>query len=253
MTTFPMVLNEFPNMNSSFPFHLSVHEIASSFPSHRHDYLEFSFVIEGHGTEVVNGQPHEMKTGTFTFILPYQIHEIHSRPGSPLKLFNCIFGMDIVSGMNRMLVGATDDEELPPYAQLSDPAATRMNMILQEMLQEYTASDPWREVLLRSKLVEVLVSFDRIRQSRTAVKTKLDYLHRRDIWPIVHYVHTHYQDNITLTELSKKFYVSVPYLSELFKQHLGQNFVSFLHEIVFDTHAVCCIQRKCPLPMSLWR
>jgi mannose-6-phosphate isomerase-like protein (cupin superfamily) len=70
---FARYLKEYPNMHSSFPFHISLNHLEHGFPAHRHDFLEFSYVVEGMGTETVNGVAHRMEPGTFTFVLPYQI------------------------------------------------------------------------------------------------------------------------------------------------------------------------------------
>jgi YesN/AraC family two-component response regulator len=39
---FPKYLKEYPNMHSSFPFHISLNHLEHGFPAHRHDFLEFS-------------------------------------------------------------------------------------------------------------------------------------------------------------------------------------------------------------------
>jgi AraC-like DNA-binding protein len=256
MTIFPMYLSEFPNRQSSFPFHLSINEIHSYFPSHRHDYLEFSFVIEGRGTEIINGKRHDMKPGTFTFILPYQIHEIHADPDAPLKLYNCIFGMDLILesnvknfALNGHLFDHSDERELPPFVQLNDEFMNQINAILEEMLNEYQGEKPWKDIMIKSKLLEILVIFERIRQYSFSAFTRNEGVAKKNaIWPIVHYVHTHYQENITLTGLARQFYVSVPYLSELFKQQIGQNFVAFLHEVRIR-HA-CSLLKSTDLSIS---
>ncbi|SHN35007.1 AraC family transcriptional regulator [Gracilibacillus kekensis] len=239
MTIFPKYLSEFPNQQSSFPFHLSIHEIQSYFPSHRHDFLEFSFVIEGRGTETINGKKHDMKPGTFTLILPYQIHEIHAEPDQPLKLYNCIFGMDLLFesnvknfALNGLLFDYSDERALVPFVQLDGELLRGINIILEEMLAEYHGEKPWKEIMIKLKLLEILVIFERTRQHSVSVFDRNEgAVKKNTIWPIVHYVHTHYQENITLTEIARQFFVSAPYLSELFKQQIGQNFIAFLHEV----------------------
>ncbi|UUZ86576.1 AraC family ligand binding domain-containing protein [Paenibacillus sp. P26] len=41
----------------------------TSVPSHRHDFIEFSFVLEGQGKEWINGTEHEMRPGTVVLLL----------------------------------------------------------------------------------------------------------------------------------------------------------------------------------------
>jgi len=41
----------------------------------------------------------------------------------------------------------------------------------------------------------------------------------------------HYHEEITLSSVAGHFHISPSHLSELFKKHLGENFVHFLHEL----------------------
>lgn len=250
MATFPMYLSEYPNMNTNFPFHLSIHRIKGHFPSHRHDYLEFSLVIEGSGSEMINGKIHKMEPGTFTFILPYQIHEISSSIESPLILFNCIFDLGLFHdiGLQNLLI-ETDDLLLEPFIKIDDHNFLKIRGLLEEMLQEYTQNKPYKEIILKAKLAEILVMFERLRRkqySPSIIKAKSTK--KGIIWDVIQYIHTHYHEDITLSHLANRFHVSVPYLSELFKDQIGQNFVHFLHEVRIR-HA-CSLLTSTSIPVT---
>lgn len=236
MTIFPQYLSEYPNMNSSFPFHLSIHHIERRFASHRHDYLEFSYVIDGQGYEIVNGVRHDMVPGTFTFVLPYQIHEIYASPNQPLKLFNCMFGMNILfdtnSDMGLRDILLESGEHFPAYVHFQNDEHRQMEQLLFEVMHEYNEDALWKKALLRAKLVEVLVRFDRLRRERHHIVTPVTTQHGHSkIWQVVNYIHHHYQEELTLGDLSKQFHFSTSHLSESFKRFVGKNFVDFLHEL----------------------
>ncbi|WEG12581.1 AraC family transcriptional regulator [Pullulanibacillus sp. KACC 23026] len=238
MTVLPLYLSDYPNMNSHFPFHLSIHTIKTLFPSHRHDFLEFSLVIKGHGTEIVNGKPHPMKPGTFTFISPYQIHEIHSDTHSPLELYNCNFDLSLFemslgeTDLNRFLMGETNAYPVPAYLQLDEETYQQFEALLREMLKEYNGNETGRELLIRAKLIEVMIQFIRLRKNRHHLPPEAASSYPKGVvWQVVHYIHNHYQDPLSLTHLAKLFNVSAPYLSEQFKQQMGESFVTFLHEV----------------------
>jgi len=73
MTYIPDYLKTYPNMNTSSPLHISLNRLYHGFRPHRHDFLEFSYVIDGRGSESINDAKHQMLPGTFTFVLPYQV------------------------------------------------------------------------------------------------------------------------------------------------------------------------------------
>lgn len=233
MTAFPMYLSEYPSLDDTFPFHLSINEVKSVFPAHRHSYLEFSLVIEGFGSEIINGKKHTMEPGTFTFILPYQIHEIIAEQQTPLRLFNCIFSFNLMFeiGLESFLLDAQDVEP-QPYVKLGEDDFQKLKLILNEMLEEYRGSKPFKHILLKAKIAEAFVLFERIRQGAQPAYTTYYGPSKKDaMWDILRYIHLHYQEDITLSHLAKQFHISAPYLSELFKEKVGQNFVSFLHDI----------------------
>ena len=233
MTIFPKYFSEYPNMNTTFPFHLSINEIKSTFPSHRHDYLEFSLVIEGVGFEIINGKKHKMEPGTFTFILPYQIHEITAEKDTPLLLFNCVFDLSLIHEIGlKELLSTSEEFELVPYLNLEKQQFLKMKENLYDMLNEYCTNKLYKEVIIKAKMAELFVLFERLRKvSDPKYRSNKKTMKKAIIWDIIQYLHLHYVEEITLSSLAKQFHVSVPYLSELFKQHIGLTFVHFLHEV----------------------
>jgi AraC-like DNA-binding protein len=239
MTYFPDYLKTYPNMHSSFPFHISKNTLGHGFRAHRHDFLELSYVIEGTGSESINDVNHEMRTGTFTFVLPYQVHEIFTDPGQKLVLYNCMFSMDLLmeSGSDPGLSGLLGEmTALPAYVQLHGQDQQMMLALLEEMFQEYNGTERYRQTLLKGKLKEVLIRFDRHRWKHAPLtEEEAIPLHgaktHHSVWPIIHYIHRNYQEELALSDLASKFAMSASRISEVIKQTTGQTFVHFLHDL----------------------
>ncbi len=248
MTFFPKYLIDFPNKDSLLPLHISINRINPAFESHRHDFLEFSYVLSGTGTESINGVVHPMQPGTFTFVLPFQFHEIHADPGAPLVLVNCMFGINIFmeigleSGMDRLLENA--DQDLSPFVQFTGEEDERMRHILNEMVVEYQGDRKWRSTMLRSSLAEVLVRFDRGRDDAPHVSTGATSIaeehgvsprstatKERRISKVIQHLHTHYREPLTLADIAVHYQFSPSHFSEWFKRSTGQTFLQFLHDI----------------------
>ncbi|NEW08678.1 AraC family transcriptional regulator [Paenibacillus sp. SYP-B3998] len=236
MTLYPAYLTDYPNMNSDFPFHLAIHTLPHGFPTHRHDFMEFSFVLEGEGTEIINGVSHPMKPGTFTCVLPYEVHEIHTRPGSTLRLYNCIFGLNIglgaFSGLGVVERFLDPMDGTTPFTQFQEHDRIYMKALLDRLFEEYKGKDSWRTALLGAGLIEALARFDRHRRTiETAVEKPPQSVRARQVWQVIYYVHKHYADDLKLGELAEKFHFSASHLSELFTRYVGHSFVHVLHEI----------------------
>lgn len=235
MTYIPDYLKTYPNMNTSSPLHISLNRLYHGFRPHRHDFLEFSYVVDGRGSESINDARHQMLPGTFTFVLPYQVHELFTEPGSTLVLYNCMFSMDLLMepGQDEGLLDLIDQNTLPPFAQLSGAGNERMKQLIEEMFQEYEGKEPWRRTMLQIKLKEILVCFDRYRRKEEPLADISRHAPRSSasIWPIIHYIHRHYQDELALSDLASRFSLSVSRISEVIKQTTGQTFVHFLHDL----------------------
>jgi AraC-like DNA-binding protein len=231
-------LKSYPNMDSSSPLHIGLHRIPHGFRAHRHDYLEFSYVMEGAGAESVNDVKHDMTPGTFTFVLPYQVHEIYTAPDSTLVLFNCMFSMDLLigAGQHEALISLIDRSGAKPYVQFSGENNDEMRRLIENLHQEYLGNEPWKHTMLQLRLKEILITFDRARG--TEILSTLDLSHttgtnkrNASIWPIIYYIHSHYQEDITLSELATRFSMSLSRISEVIKETTGQNFLHFLNDL----------------------
>jgi AraC-like DNA-binding protein/mannose-6-phosphate isomerase-like protein (cupin superfamily) len=239
MTIYPYYFTDYHRLHPSFPFTIDIHRVDRSFPAHRHDFLEISLVIEGRGSETVNGVQHPMEPGTLTLVLPFQFHELHAEPGSPLKLYNCMFSAELLSGGHEYATGFKDlllsqEDDRPTFFQLPPSKVDTITRIFQEMLSEFEGDHSWRNALLKAKLTESMILIDRFRtefrkSETTAVEKRRDM--PEAIWKVIHYMHMHYRDPLTLSVLVEAFHFNETYLSEQIKRYAGKNFVSLLHEI----------------------
>jgi AraC-like DNA-binding protein/mannose-6-phosphate isomerase-like protein (cupin superfamily) len=251
----PDYLFEYPNMDSSFPFYMVRKHLAVT-PPHRHDFLELSLVLEGQGTEAINGVEHDMKPGTMILLLPYQVHEIHALPGQPLLLYTLNFDLKLLlgaenhneTGMRTLLFEDTDT--LPSFIQLDAEAMAEMKRVFDTMRLEYEREALWMNMLVKNKLLEALYYFDRYRkQTASATASAIQALgthiptqpgkrqppsqklRKRSIWPVVQHIHQNYREPVNLSQLASLFQFNPSHLSELFKSQLGQNFVHFIQEL----------------------
>ncbi|WP_195572588.1 AraC family transcriptional regulator [Paenibacillus sp. 1001270B_150601_E10] len=235
MTNYPDYLRTYPNMDSASPLHISLNHIPHGFRAHRHDFLEFSFVISGRGKERINDASHPMRPGTFTFVLPYQVHEIFTEPDEPLVLYNCMFSMDLLieSGQDDGLLAWMDHYDQQPSIQLDEDDLARMRLLIEDLAHEYNSDEVWKHTYIQIKLKEILIRFDRIRrkQGDLCTTTPTSTVKNNYVWPIIQYIHHHYQEELSLSGLSQKFTMSASRISELIKETTGQTFVHFLHDL----------------------
>lgn len=238
MTVYPVTRQLFeshPGLNISvyFPFRISKPRVPRHFPAHRHDYLEFSFVTAGEGYQMINGVRYAIRKGTFFFLLPYQIHEIFTTSEQPIKLYNCMFDLDVLflssgigNGLEPLLYGGQD---LSPGIDTCEQTYDIFLGLCDELLQEYEQNNMWRIHFIQVKLSELLMRFDRIRRHNKPEFAEQKH-HVYTVWNVIRHIHLHYRESLSLTELAEQYNFSPSHLSELFKKHIGMNFLHFLHD-----------------------
>jgi AraC-like DNA-binding protein len=249
----PFYFAEWEGRKANFPFNLEIHTIDCVFENHRHSFSEFYYVFEGSGYEIINGKSHGIKPGTFTLLLPYQAHELHSNEGEVLKIYNCSMRLDVFFGPNKIGVGLNEmlfknEEELSPYVHFDGDTASRVLDIFKAMKEEYDREPIWSDLMFKSKLVEVLVLYDRARRPEASLGCERTQDKNSSIWDVVYYIHNHYSEDITLSSLAEHFYLSTSYLSGLFRKAIGKTFVEFLNEIRI-LHA-CSLLTSTDLPVT---
>ena len=233
----PYQYSEWEGYKANFPFIIEIHIIPVFFKSHRHNCIEFHYVIEGSGYELINDVTYPLEPGSFILILPYQVHEFHCNNKEGLRIYNISLKLDLLFGtdklnndINAMLFNNV--EELPPYVKFPVEAHEKLLDIFSEIKYEFNNDFIWHDLLFISKLIEILVLFDRKRRSEvTNVMAKSSQIKSKSIWDVVYYIHNHYAEEITLRNLSSHFHLNASYLSTLFKKTLGKSFLDFLNEI----------------------
>jgi AraC-like DNA-binding protein len=204
---------------------------------HGHDFIEFTYAIEGFGIESVNGIEHELIPGTFTLLFPHQIHEIKVNPEKAPVLYVCEIGLNALWDTSDSMLLLNDllfnvEKTAATYYRLNSETASQILSLLQQMYEEFKSDMPWSRTMFKADLVKLLILFDRHRislQNESYPKniTKSNSKMR----DIIRYVYCNFREDITLESLSKQFYLSAPYISYAFKQLIGEKFHSLLENM----------------------
>ncbi|WNR46212.1 helix-turn-helix transcriptional regulator [Paenibacillus roseipurpureus] len=227
----------FPILASDIPLVVTRNTIHHHFPLHRHDVMEISLVLSGDGVETINGMSHPMTPGTVTVIMPYQFHEIHSTGSTPLVLFNCMFGLELLlaspTNQERAIVDsllATDSTE-PYVLKLAPTAHRKVESLLGDLLVEFNRHNPYKHTMLKSKMLELLIHLERERTS----SAQPSQLRPENTDPlaskILLYLHQAYREEISLEDAANHFHISTTLLASTIRRSVGKSYLELLHEI----------------------
>lgn len=247
-TTYSEHILDRPIPAGQLPIYIGLHHYIHTYNGY-HPFAEFNFILEGEGVGHINGISHPIAPGTALFIPPNQIHEIQNLSQGTVRKYCCMFDMSAIISTKYDLdwpgwlykIGNV----LPSVIHLNEPAASSMNLVLEQFHQEYVQTDTiGRDNMLQLKLWELLTLFrrsvERHDEIERAAFTQLpsDQSERRaSLWPIIHYLHTHYDQELSLDAVADQFHLSVSYLARLFRDYTGKTFLEYLHELRINSAA----------------
>ncbi|MDF2714719.1 MAG: AraC family transcriptional regulator, partial [Paenibacillus sp.] len=114
---------------SRLPMFIVKGHITHNIPLHHHNFAELSLVVEGSGTEIINGKPHPFRKGSVSFLLPHHIHEVQLNSPTAIK-YNCMFDLNLLflSPSDRDLANALLKTGLqyPSHYDLDEDQASHM-------------------------------------------------------------------------------------------------------------------------------
>lgn len=218
---------------------------------HYHEFGELSLFVEGNGSELINGVRHRIQPGTVSLVLPSHMHVIDSDPEYPLRKYSVCFDMRLVFGLgddddfSSLLYGV--GTEYPSFVDLDEMQMEQMKGIMEQLINEYVQLDPpgWRH-MVRAKLTEALLLFVRNGNRGTQEEDVEDT--SGQLWPILHYIHTHHEHHLTLDDLCQVFDLTASHISRLLKKHTGQGFVEYLHRLRIES--AVALLRHTQLPIT---
>jgi len=216
------------------PFYVLDFTFNSVVPLHHHDFAELFYVYEGSGMELINGKKHDIHPGTVSFLLPHHLHEIHSSRDNPIRMYCCMFDINVLYGsrFDFELAGRLlqTGSLLPSYVDFESGQAGELHRIFKTIYDEYKSGGFGKSSFIRSKLLEALLLFTRA-QAPQPEPLDGSAVTKKTFWDILQYVHLHYADKLTLENLSQQYKVSAPFISQSFKRLSGQGFLEYLHTL----------------------
>ncbi len=166
----PLYIEEIFDYVSQRPqkFALNFWEDPRYFKLHRHNFVEFMYVVKGEGTEHINSISYSLKPGTFSIVMPYQIHRIEYSEQNPLSIYVVAISFEellapssIFYRIGQLLLNY--DENVLPYYYFEGKEKEMMDSLFEEAWIYYNQQDVWAEIILKAKILEIVAYFDRCR------------------------------------------------------------------------------------------
>lgn len=192
---------------------------------HYHDCYEIIFFLSGDVTYFIKDKIYQIKKHDLIFIAPFDLHRV-LRTGEKYydrivinlrkEIFNTLYiKSDILNFFSSTInkISVTDNDIKNIFISLS---------------KEININDEYSKRRIELLIEELLIMLNReIKNSNMQFVT--NNINKR-ILSIISYINDNYMDNITLSFLAEKFYISTYYLAHLFKNVTGFTIIEYLNK-----------------------
>ena len=199
---------------------ISVHDhFFYQYPTHRHDFYEMEYVLDGEINYTLNGETTTLKKGDVAFVTPSSVHSYEGSEEAPISTITIHFNVEAVRSFPKLfllqdgIVCVTDELERA-FHVLND---------------ENTKKDAFSEAALKNAFERVLILFLRSAQH---LETKSP---SPDIFSALSYINQNFAEDISLSTLSEICGYSLSYLCRLFKQETGLTPIQYLNKIRMES------------------
>ncbi|MDO7908190.1 helix-turn-helix domain-containing protein [Paenibacillus sp. JX-17] len=209
------------------PFDVSLHSV-NYVPSHWHNSMEIIFVLRGNLEASVGSLKYSLSEGDVLLINHSLVHEVIG-----LDL-NIIATFQIPLNYMKANLAGGEHIQFDCHAGTAPPekksALDQIRQLLAEMVHLTYKKGEAYELEMQSRMLGVLsVLVKQFKSSVTAGGANEKYMER--MLRIITYIEDHYKEPVTLQSIAEREFLSVPYLSKFFSEHMGLNFQNYLTSI----------------------
>lgn len=199
-----------------------------------HQMSRFWLFTGGHGTITLQDRQYEVGPGTMVSVLPWQISDV-VQVTEPLQYYLLTYYFDNINMAVKALGQADhtplhlmEDMAAAPVVQCSSQEAQALRLLFEQLRQETARpdGDALQELYTANKLAEVVITFLRLGRHRGQPAQKAT--EKSDI---LHYMYTHLSEKLTLSQLSRQFFLSESAISAYITQTTGLSFFDLLGEM----------------------
>lgn len=199
--------------------------------SHFHNWIEFTYVVEGQQKIVIDNQVYNLSTGDFIYIPSGLMHSSQSMLDTKKMTFmihdsyiDTIVNRSILEQIKCNTTLIESAEEYYKYKQL-------INCFL-EICHCFESNELEERLKFTSNFYGffyMLIKYFKVDTEKNNVR-KLSH-HHNLILQINSYIYKYYDTNLKLNEVAKQFNVSPQYISKLYKNLEGITFLDALNDI----------------------
>ncbi|MDG5787208.1 AraC family transcriptional regulator [Evansella sp. AB-P1] len=234
--------------DEAFPFYImkKMHTKDDVPPLHSHEFIELVYVVGGKAEHMFEGQRYLITAGDVFIINPGERHSYNIQENDEIEIINCLFSSSLINESWLSKLGISQSMDyfyVHPFLDEKKRFHHRLNVsedseeivsILEKMLKEINHRQTSYSTLIKLQLVELLVLLSRLYQEKhTDIPDSTEAFKNSQLLVkrICGYLERHFDQKLTVENISKIFNISSRQLNRIFKQELNKSVIEVIQHI----------------------
>ncbi|NLZ56643.1 MAG: AraC family transcriptional regulator [Clostridiaceae bacterium] len=212
---------------------------------HRHEYLQINYILSGQGEHTINDAVFPLVRGDIFVVPPGVPHKVNPTT-KELVYYEFEFNPSFINANFTNFDNAhvffdfayiepflVAENQVRPRLNLQGEDRTLVEMILQDINNEYKERKPGFELLIKAKLLNLLVIVGRAYNRDLEQDSEPGVISRNHaaIFDSIRYIKENYAEELHSDDVARRFALSPSYFRYLFKSVTSTNFTGFLQEV----------------------
>lgn len=190
-------------------------------PSHYHPYFELQYILKGERNIILKNDIYKIRKGDFVIYAPFTMHnayEINKTLSSRIILY---FSPQIIISDEARDMLKNSSGVYQPTPEYNDIINKMLDEIISAQANTGTLHSDYVSSLLNCLLMIILRNVPVCEHPEKQLR----------ISQVMKYIKQHYQEDITLKDLSDRFYVSPYYLCREFKRYTNSTITQYINTV----------------------
>lgn len=224
-----MKISQFDKKSSITFAHKNTNIKPENFKLHLNDCVEFYIFVSGNAEYIIENNCLPLSKGDVLAISPYEVHTPIFKTDCEYERFYLLFPVNTFShhNFNALECFVNKEKDMSAKIQLCNKNKKEILKILYK-LSSLSESQSKKSTQLKAaglilEFLGYINDFDEITET-SETSSGVPFLVR----DILKYINLNPQNITSVNDIAKNFYISLPYLSSLFKKHMGVNINSYV-------------------------
>lgn len=190
-------------------------------PSHYHSYFELQYILKGERNIILKNDIYKIREGDFVIYAPYTMHNAYETKKMQCSRIILYFSPQIITSDEARNLLENSSGVYQPASESSNIIHKMLNEIISDQANSGTLHSDYVATLLNCMLMIILRQVPMCERPEKQLR----------ISKVMKYIRQHYQEDITLEDLSERFFVSTFYLCREFKRFTNSTIMQYINNV----------------------